>query len=85
MSTREQLNSRMNLLNEAQLKALLALIDTMIPEPKQHLKDTEVDSVMGILHEYANPDLISQEKDVWAEAASKKETNFWEDYHNETS
>lgn len=85
MSTREQLNSRMNYLTESQLKALLALIDTMIPASEHHLKNTDVDSVMGILHEYANPDLIPQEKDAWAEAVSKKEENFWEGYHNETS
>lgn len=67
MSTREQLNSRMNFLTESQLKALLALIDTMIPTQEQQLKNAEVDSVMGILHEYANPDLISQEEDTWSD------------------
>ena len=41
--------------------------NTIIREP--------VSSAMGIFKEYANPDLISKEKDAWGEAVREKYAN----------
>ena len=35
-------------------------------------KKQPIDNLVGILHEYANPDLIPLEKDAWAKAMEDK-------------
>lgn len=75
MSTRERLHSIIDEMSVDQMEAWLVILEAS----RRKQAAVEVDSVMGILHQYANPDLIPLEKDAWAEAASEKEKKFWEE------
>ncbi|MBR1555696.1 MAG: hypothetical protein IJ644_09955 [Oscillospiraceae bacterium] len=81
MSTTQMLYDMITEMSEEEKKALLLLLRA--PKARKQ-KAEDVDAVMGILHEYANPDLISLEKSASEEEAEEQERNFWEDYKNET-
>ena len=85
MSTREMVQSIIDHMNEEELKALFVVLNRRIPDekPETNIRD-QVDAVCGILHEYANPDLIPFEsEEPWAEAAAEKERRILEEMKNE--
>ena len=84
MSTKEKVHSMVDSLNEEQIRALFVILDGMIHEEKPKAKKTAA-SIRGILHEYANPDLIPFEKDAWPEAAVEKHRRFLEEEKNDNS
>ena len=62
MSTKEMAYSMIDTLTEEQLQEVIAFL-------KGYKKKTaSVESVRGILSEYANPDLIAQEESAWERA-----------------
>lgn len=84
MSTKEKVYNIIDRMNEEQLNALFVILSGTVQEekPQANIRD-QVDAVCGILHEYANPDLIPFEKDAWAEAAAEEERRFWEEMNSE--
>ena len=84
MSTKEKVYNIIDRMNEEQLNALFVILSGTVQEekPQTNIRD-QVDAVCGILHEYANPDLIPFEKDAWAEAAAEEERRFWEEMNRE--
>ena len=80
MSTKEKVYNIIDRMNEEQLNALFVILSGTVHEekPQANIRD-QVDAVCGILHEYANPELIPFEKDAWAEAAAEEERQFWEE------
>ena len=77
MSTTQMLYQAIAELSEEEKKALLLLLQA---SKNRKQKEDEVDAVMGILHEYANPDLIPLEKNASEEAAEEQEKIFWSEY-----
>ena len=72
-------------MSEEQLNALFVILDGMTHDDKSktNIRD-EVNSICGILHEYANPDLIPFEnEETWAEAAVERERRILEEMKNE--
>lgn len=85
MSTKEMVHSMIDRMSEEQVKALFVVLGGTIPDekPETNISD-EVDAVCGILHEYANPDLIPLEnEEAWAEAAAERERRILEEMKNE--
>ena len=83
MSTKEMVYSMIDRMSEEQLNALFVLLSGTFHEEKPKADIIEqVDAVCGILHEYANPDLIPFEKDAWAEAAVERERRVLEEMNN---
>ena len=85
MSTKEKVYSIIDSMNEEQLNALFVILSGTVHEEKTKANIVEqVDAVMGILHEYANPDLIPFEnEEAWAEAAVERERRILEEMKNE--
>ena len=84
MSTKELAYSMIDRLNEEQLDALVVILKGLFHEPKES-NSSDVDSVMGILHEYADPSKVPLEKEVWADAAAEHEKEFWEELNDEVA
>lgn len=85
MSTKEKVHSMVDSLNEEQIRALFVILDGMIHEEKPKAKKTAA-SIRGILHEYANPDLIPFEnEEAWAEAAVERYRRVLEEEKNDNS
>ncbi len=65
MSVRERLNMIIDKMTEEQMEALIVVLK----HGEQTDKKVSVDDIAGILHKYANPELIPFEKEAWANAA----------------
>ena len=78
MSTIETAYSMMSRLDEEQLNALIVILRGMTKEEMPKPKKSAA-SLCGILHEYANPDLIPLEKTAWEQAAVEKHVRFLEE------
>lgn len=72
MSTKELLYTMIDELTEQQMQGLIMLLSGK-SSPQSYRDD--VYSVMGSLHEYANPDLIPLEKDAWEMEVKSKYEN----------
>lgn len=70
MSTTQMLYDVITEMTEEEKRALLLILRTS-RQKKQ--REEDVDAVMGILHNYANPDLISLEKNAIEEEAAEQE------------
>jgi len=76
MSTTQMLYDVITEMTEEEKRALLLILRT--PRQKKQ-REEDVDAVMGILHNYANPDLIPLEKTAWEQAAVEKHVRFLEE------
>lgn len=76
MSTREMVYSLIDRLNDAQLEAIMSILNQFsIPQYNEANPRPKAGTLKGALAEYAAPDLISQEKEAWANAAAEKYKN----------
>lgn len=76
MSTRERAYSLIDRLSEAQLEAVVEFLSIFFEKNLQpQNNEISAESVMGIASKYADPDLISLEKEAWADAAAEKYKN----------
>lgn len=69
MSTREIVYSLIDELSEKQLQGLVLLLQGYCK------KETSIEKVQGILSDYANTSLISEEKNAWEKAVKEKYEN----------
>ncbi|MCM1168043.1 MAG: hypothetical protein NC401_18830 [Ruminococcus sp.] len=69
MSTKERLYTLIEELDERQMLEIIGFITS------RKKKGRSAASVVGILSEYANPDLVPLEKGAWERAAIQKHEN----------
>ena len=72
MSTKERVHTIVDRLSEEQLNALLVILGSV---DNSDNNDNDVDAVMGILHDAANPDLIPLEEGAWGRAVAERYGN----------
>ena len=75
MSTRETANYIFERLNEEQLKGFIAMFGQFYLMGNEQPERRKASEVKGILHQYANPELIPLEEGAW-------ERNIAERYKN---
>lgn len=85
MSTREWAYSMIEELTEEEFNALMAIVQVMHKNSQEKKSKSNIHSLKGILHEYADPSKIPLEKTAWAEAAAEKHLKFLEEMKNENS
>ena len=84
MAGRELAYNLIDELTEEQFHAVMVVLQSMHRENHTPENETDkLDSIMGILHEYADPSKIPLEKTAWAEAAAEKHLKFLEEMKNE--
>ena len=71
MSTREQIVGMLDDLSEEQLKAVAVILSGM----SVHSKGKNAAEVKGILHRFANPDLIPAEEGAWERDIAERAAN----------
>lgn len=84
MSTREWAYNMIEELTEEEFNALMAIVKVMHKNSQKKPK-SNISSLKGILHEYADPSKIPLEKTAWAEAATEKHLKFLEEMKDENS
>lgn len=77
MSTKEIVYSLIDRLNDAQLEAIMSILNQFsIPKYNETEPRPKAGTLKGALADCANPDLILKEKEAWANAAAEKYKNF---------
>lgn len=71
MSTKEMLYSIIDNMSEEQMRVWLTVLGGVPHQKNQN----EIEALCGVLHDAANPELISSEKDAWKRAAAEKQMN----------
>lgn len=75
MGTRERVYKLIDTLDEEKLKALLLLFDNNNDNNIEIKSDNQVEELMGIFSDYANPELIPLEEGAWERAVVEKHEN----------
>lgn len=68
MSTREMIYRDIAFFTDEQIEEL----SIFVKQIKNRQTTNEVDSLCGIFHDVANPDLIPLEKEAWAESVKER-------------
>ena len=76
MSTKEQAYNLLETLTERQLEGFIMLFSGENNFQDKPTPKNKVNSLKGAFSKYADPDLISLEKEAWANAAADKYKNF---------
>ena len=84
MSTREWSYSMIDELTDEAFNVIVYMMKIM-PKKSQIASDdaSDLDKIMGIFHDAADPHKISLEKTAWETAAVEKHLKFLEDMKNE--
>ena len=87
MSTRDKLYGILDTLDDDQLESLFRFLSNIIPvkNTDREANEDEIDKLMGIFHDAADPNKIPFEKTAWETAAAEKHLHFLEDIKNENS
>lgn len=84
MQTREWAYSMIDELTDEEFNALIIILKSMNKTSQKKTK-SNIGSLKGILHEYADPSKIPLEETAWAEAASEKHLKFLEETRDENN
>ena len=85
MSAREWAYSMIDELADEEFNALMAIVQVMRKNSPNMKKKSNIKSLKGVLHKFADPSKIPLEKTAWESAAVEKHLKFLEDVKNENS